>query len=213
MAGQGADRLCGIEHQIHVADINRGAIGAEDRVRDRIAHAAVVEEQPEGRVEVVEQGCHVEQLPAALSLGKAVPDAKTAREDLQRMARHADFHVGLGPPVVVDAVLSFAGLRLAALVGNARLVFDQRLGAEQVRNARRHITDLGADRLGMPFGEQRAVEAVRRLLDFQAFTDLASDAFVLAQAQQPRPTFPAPMIASDEPTSGRSVLRIAPAPV
>src|SRR5438552_8787932 len=91
------------------------------------------------------------------------------------MARPSDFPVGLGPPVVVDAVLSFAGLRLAALVCNARLVFNQLLGAEQVRNARRHITDLGADRLGMPFGEQRAVEAVRRLLDFQAFTDLASD--------------------------------------
>jgi hypothetical protein len=35
------------------------------------------------------------------------------------VARHADFHVGFGPPVVVDAVLRFPRLSLAAFVGNS----------------------------------------------------------------------------------------------
>ena len=185
MASQRADRLGRIEHQIHVADIDCRARLAEDRVGHGIAQAPVIEKQPERRIEVVEQVGHVAQLRLAMAIGEAGPYAEPTREDLKRVARHADLHVGLGAPVVVDAVLGLAGLRLAALVGDVGFVVDQCLGAQQVGNARWHVADLRAGSFRMPFGNERALEAARRLLDLQAFADFAGHAFVLADAEQP----------------------------
>ena len=90
-----------------------------------------------------------------------------------------------GPAVVLDAVLGLVGLPLAAAVGDVRLVVDQRLGAQKVGNAGRHVADLGAGGLGVPAGEQGVVAVVRAFLDLQAFADFAGQALVLAEAQQP----------------------------
>ena len=113
------------------------------------------------------------------------PDAQPAREDLQRVARHADLHVGLRPAVVVDPVLRLDDLGEPVLVGDAGLVVDQGLGAQQVGDAGRHVADLRARCLGMPFGEQGAIEAAETFLDFEAGADFAGERFVMAEAEQP----------------------------
>ena len=186
MPRQRADRLGGVQHEIHVADIDRRAVGPEDRVGHRIAqrcrHRGTAGRSGRDRRAVSAMWASCSR---RCSARKAAPDAVAAREDLERVARHADLHVGLRPAVVVDAVLRLAGLALAAAVGNVGLVVDQRLGAQQVGQAGRHVADLGAGGLGVPAGEQRAVEIARAFLDLQAGADFAGHALVLAEAEQP----------------------------
>jgi hypothetical protein len=62
---------------------------------------------------------------------------------------------------------------------------DQRLAAQQIGNAGRHVADFGAGRLGMPAGEQGVVERARSFLDLERLTNLAGNALVLAEAEQP----------------------------
>ena len=71
------------------------------------------------------------------------------------------------------------------LLEMSELVVDQRLGAQEVGNAGRHIADLGACGLAMPFGQQGPVEAAIGLLDLEAGADFTGERFVLAEAHQP----------------------------
>ncbi len=73
----------------------------------------------------------------------------------------------------------------AALRHGFGFVEDDGFGAQQIRNARWHVADLGADGLGVPFGEQRVVETALRLGDLQAFAQVAGDAFILTEAKEP----------------------------
>ena len=139
------------------------------------------------------------ELLAPAASGKPLPDAQAARKDLQRVARHADLHVGLRPAIVVDAVLRFVGLRLAALVGDAGFVVDQRVGAQQVGNAGRHVADFRACRLGVPSGQQRAVEAAAclpRSRSSRGFRRSAPSSWLRPSSQSSDTLFSAAMLSS-----------------
>ena len=114
MARQGADRLGGVEDQIHLADIDGGADLAEDRVGDRVTRAPVIKIEPEGWVEGRRGGAPCAPAGAAARRSGRPDQTPLPLAEVSSVCTgRADLHVGLRAPVVVDAVLRLVELGVA----------------------------------------------------------------------------------------------------
>ncbi len=187
MLGELADVLGRVEHDVHVAEVDRDPLRAEDRERHAVVPQAVEQEPAQGRVELVEQLDHGLDLPPAGLDRQGAPDPLAAGEALDRLERAADLHVGLGPAAVGQPLLGHLQARLGDLAALlAELEVDDLLGLEQVRQGRRDVADLVARRLGMP--AQQALVGRRGGAggDLQVLADhVGAELPFLAEAEQP----------------------------
>ena len=87
MTGQRQHRLGGVEHQVHVADVDRGTDRSEDRLGHGITHEAIIEEQPEGRVEVVEQAATCGPVARPWRWGRKSPHTPSPRAKISSVWR------------------------------------------------------------------------------------------------------------------------------
>ena len=187
MPRQHADVLQRVEGEEHLADVDHRPLRPEHRVGDREVRAAVEEEHAERGVELVDQRDHVVDLLAPRREREVAPYALAAREGLQGLAGLADLDVRLRQSHVGEAAVGGGDGLICRAGGEVAILVVQHLfGLHQVRQRRRHVADLVADRLGVPGGKAFIRRLARAFLHLHRFLqDVGAELGLLAEAEQP----------------------------
>ena len=107
-------------------------------------------------------------------------------EDFQRVHRQADLHVGLRAPVVVDAVLRLVELGVAVAVGDAGLVFDHFVRAQEIGGCRPGHSGSWCRQLPRASGRAACRPATPELSSqLEGTADFGAEALILAEPHQP----------------------------
>ncbi len=125
------------------------------------------------------------ELIAASGLGEAGKLVAALGELVERLAWHADFHVGIGATVPCEAQVCFALARDSVSARVARLEGDERRGFQLVGQGGWDVADFGACGLLVPAGQEGLVRLVRAFADFQSGAKFAGLAFAGGEAEQP----------------------------
>ena len=147
MAREHAYVLDCVEGEEHLTDVDHRPLGPEHRVGNGEVGAAVEEEHAERGVELVDQRDHVVELLTPGREREVAPDALGACEGFQGLARLADLDVRLRQPHIGEAAVGDGDGPVGRSRGEVAIFVVQHLfGLHQVRQRRRHVADLVADR-------------------------------------------------------------------
>ena len=95
VAAERAHVLGGGEHEVELAEVERGALATEDGDRRGVPAQAVEQEPAERRVELVGELDHPVELVAAGRHAEPAPHPLAARERCDRLHRRAALHLGV----------------------------------------------------------------------------------------------------------------------